>query len=99
MKKFYVIGNNTSKSLSPTIFNYWFKKYKISALYGFVEVKKRNIKKEVNKLLKNKEVVGLNITIPFKQKIMKHTNIISPHAAKINAVNCIKKKRRRCFGV
>ena len=29
MKKAYVIGKNASKSLSPTIFNYWFKKYNI----------------------------------------------------------------------
>ena len=31
MKKAYVIGKNASKSLSPTIFNYWFKKYNINA--------------------------------------------------------------------
>ena len=28
-KKAYVIGTNVSTSLSPEIFNYWFKKYKI----------------------------------------------------------------------
>ena len=38
MKKFYVVGNKTSKSLSPTIFNYWFKKYSIDAKYEFLEL-------------------------------------------------------------
>ena len=38
MKKIYVVGNKTSKSLSPLIFNHWFKKYKINARYAFVEV-------------------------------------------------------------
>ena len=41
MKKFYVIGSQTSKSLSPTIFNYWFKKYKINAEYFYIEVAKQ----------------------------------------------------------
>ena len=27
MKEFFVIGNQTSSSLSPLIFNHWFKKY------------------------------------------------------------------------
>ena len=40
MKKIYVVGNKTSKSLSPLIFNHWFKKYKINASYTFVQVKK-----------------------------------------------------------
>ena len=28
MKIFYVVGSNSSKSLSPVIFNYWFKNIK-----------------------------------------------------------------------
>ena len=38
MKEFFVIGNQTSSSLSPLIFNHWFKKYKIKAKYSYVEV-------------------------------------------------------------
>ena len=45
MKKFYVVGNKSSKSLSPTIFNHWFKKYKINAKYGFLEL---NIKENIS---------------------------------------------------
>ena len=42
MKNFYVVGNNTSKSLSPTIFNYWFKKYKIKARYNYLQLNNKN---------------------------------------------------------
>ena len=70
MKKFYVIGDNVSKSLSPTIFNYWFKKHKINAKYGFVELNTNNFDRRIKQILKDKSVYGLNITIPFKQKIM-----------------------------
>tara|TARA_Y100000766_G_C18818802_1_gene561909 strand:+ start:344 stop:1129 length:786 start_codon:yes stop_codon:yes gene_type:complete len=89
MKKFYVIGSNSSKSLSPTIFNYWFRKYKIKAKYSYLELNKKNFDKEVTKILKNKNTKGLNVTIPFKKQIIKHTNKLDKHSTKINAVNCV----------
>ena len=46
MKKFFVVGNRSSKSLSPLIFNYWFSKYKIKAKYGFIETDMKNFKKK-----------------------------------------------------
>ena len=89
MKKFYVIGSKASTSLSPTIFNYWFKKYKINAKYGFIETNKENFDIKIKKLLKEKNLSGLNITIPFKKTIMKHINVLDTHSKKINAVNCL----------
>ena len=68
-KKAYVIGNNTKKSLSPIIFEHWIKKYNISASYDFIEIEDKNFKGEIEKILKAPQVCGLNITIPFKQKI------------------------------
>ena len=68
MKEFFVIGNQTSKSLSPLIFNHWFKKYKIDAKYKFVEVKKATFEKVLNKKIKNKKVYGFNVTVPYKKK-------------------------------
>ena len=55
MKQFFVIGDKASKSLSPVIFNYWFKKYKVSAHYSFVEVTKENFNKTLTKKLKEKK--------------------------------------------
>ena len=89
MNKYYVVGNAVSRSLSPTIFNYWFKKYKIKASYGFLEIKNKNFNKEIASIINKKETKGLNITIPYKKKIIKHTNILDKHSKKINAVNCI----------
>ena len=51
MKIFYVVGNKASDSLSPLIFNHWFKKYKIDAKYKFAEVKEEDFEKVLNKLL------------------------------------------------
>ena len=91
MKSFYVIGNKSSKSLSPLIFNYWFKKYKIKARYGHIQLSTKNFDKKINQILKEKNTYGLNITIPFKEKIMAHLNSIDKNAQMIGAVNCISK--------
>ena len=90
MKQFFVIGNKASKSLSPTIFNHWFKKYKINANYSFVEVKKENFNKNISKKIKEENICGFNVTIPFKKNILKYIDNKNIHAQKIGAVNCVK---------
>ena len=92
MKKFYVIGNKTSKSLSPTIFNYWFKKYEIKAKYDYIELNKKNFNKKILEILKDKNTYGLNVTIPFKQNIIKYIKKLDKHAKEIKAVNCVTTK-------
>ena len=93
MKKLYVVGNKVSKSLSPTIFNYWFKKYNIKASYGYLQLTEKNFHKKIKEVLKKKDTIGLNITIPFKNKIIKHLGKIDAHAKKIGAVNCVTNKK------
>ena len=89
MKNFFVIGDRASKSLSPLIFNHWFKKYNIQAKYSFLEVTKRNFNREVVKKLNDKKTIGLNVTIPFKKDIIKHLDSKNVHAQNIGAVNCV----------
>ena len=84
MRKYYVVGNKASKSLSPLIFNYWFKKYKIKAKYNYLELNNQNFDSQIKKTIKNKKVRGLNITIPFKQKIFKHIDVLDHNARKIS---------------
>ena len=93
MKKLYVVGNKVSKSLSPTIFNYWFKKYNINANYGYLELTEKNFHKKIKEVLEKKDTLGLNVTIPFKNKIIKHLGKIDVHAKKIGAVNCVTNKK------
>ena len=97
MKKLYVVGDKSSKSLSPTIFNHWFLKYKIKAKYNHIEINKKNFDKKIQKLLREKNLLGLNITTPYKKTIIKYLDDLDSHSKKINAVNCvlfIKGKKR-----
>ena len=89
MKLFFVIGEKTSKSLSPLIFNHWFKKYKIKARYFFIETKKQNFKKIISQTILEKKISGFNITIPYKKTIFNFLDIKNSHAKKIQAVNCV----------
>ena len=93
MKKLYVVGNKVSKSLSPTIFNYWFKKYNIKASYGYLELTEKNFHRKIKEVLEKKDTLGLNVTIPFKNKIINHLGKIDAHAKKIGAVNCVTNKK------
>ena len=89
MKNFFVIGDKASKSLSPLIFNNWYKKYNIQAKYSFLEVTKKNFNTEVVKKLNDKNTQGLNVTTPFKKDIIKYLDNKNVHAKKIGAVNCV----------
>jgi len=71
-KKAYVIGANVSTSLSPVIFEHWFKKYDVDAEYGFIEIKEENFDGEIKYILAKEDLVGLNVTIPFKERIIPH---------------------------
>ena len=97
-KKAYVIGSNTYKSLSPTIFNHWFQKYKIKAEYGYIEIKEENFEKEIKQILEKKDLCGLNITAPYKEKIIPHLSEIDEHSLSIGAVNCVTKTKSKIIG-
>ena len=94
IKKAYVVGSKTSDSLSPLIFNYWFKKLKIKAKYSYKEIKRKNFNKEIEKILKEENVCGLNITIPYKEVMFKKIKKTDQHSKNIGAINCLTKKKQ-----
>ena len=98
IKKAYGIGNNTSKSLSPTIFNYWFKKYNIDAEYSYIEIKEKNFDKEIQPIINNADFCGINITVPYKEKIIPLISEISSDSKKIRAVNSVSNKNNVLVG-
>ena len=70
MKKLFgIIGNPIKHSLSPVLHNYWFKKYNINADYSMIEATNEDLP-EIIKRLKDGTYSGLNVTLPFKQKII-----------------------------
>ena len=88
MKRFFIIGNPISHSLSPTLHNYWFRKYNIEAEYGLLEAKEDEIKNFMKIILK-KEVLGINVTLPYKQKVIPFLSEMVNDAKDSNSVNTI----------
>ena len=87
-KKFAIIGDPVSHSLSPTLHSYWFDKHKIDAEYSLLNIKEEDIKNVVKKI-RNKELYGVNITLPYKQKIIPFVDQLINDAKSTNSVNTI----------
>ena len=88
MKKYFIIGNPISHSLSPTLHNYWLKKYKINAEYKTIKADKKNIS-EIIKKIREKEISGINITLPFKQLVIPFLDKLVNYAKETNSVNTV----------
>lgn len=86
MKKYAVIGEKLSHTLSPQIHKQFFELNKILADYDIVEIEKRNFAKVRQLLL---EYNGVNVTVPYKQEIMQYLDDIHPFAKKVGAVNTV----------
>mgnify|MGYP000017342921 FL=1 len=91
MKKYLVIGNPVEHSLSPKLHNYWISSNKVEAIYGKLQAYDDDLKELCNSI-KNGQINGLNITVPFKKKIIPHLDVLSGHALRTQSVNtvCLK---------
>tara|TARA_B100001057_G_scaffold311641_1_gene311659 strand:+ start:941 stop:1762 length:822 start_codon:yes stop_codon:yes gene_type:complete len=87
-KNFALIGNPIKHSLSPVLHNYWFKKYNIDARYSVIEATENNLA-EIIKKVKDNSLTGINVTLPFKQKIINHIDKIINDAEITGSVNTI----------
>lgn len=88
MAKFGLIGKNIDYSFSRKYFSEKFEKeglphsyenFDLSSLAQFPEI-----------LKKNPDLKGLNVTIPYKERIMAYLDALDAEAEKIGAVNTIK---------
>ena len=87
-KKYGIIGNPIKHSLSPTLHNYWFEKYKIDANYSIIEIENNELPNLINRI-KNKDLIGINITLPYKQKIVPHIDVLINDAEITSSVNTV----------
>ncbi len=79
MKKFLVIGNPIEHSLSPKLHNYWIKKNKLDAFYDKKLLNKDDIDSIIS-LVKNEEITGVNVTVPFKKTVIPFLDELSIEA-------------------
>ena len=97
MKQFAVIGNPIEHSLSPVLHNWVFKSLNIQAEYRKIRLEEKNLS-DIVKKVKNDELDGFNVTIPYKENIMKFLDEINARAESIASVNCIIKSKTKIIG-
>ncbi|PHX62148.1 MAG: shikimate dehydrogenase, partial [Flavobacteriales bacterium] len=87
-RKFGLIGKNISYSFSK---KYFYDKFLNNHFHNceYENYDIENIKEITEIIDKTKGLVGLNVTIPYKESILPFLNKISNNAKKIGAVNCI----------
>lgn len=84
-----LIGNPVSHSLSPIMQNAAIQYLGLDLIYMAIPCKNEDLERVVNSL-KKMNCKGLNITIPFKQKVFDMCSEISPVAKKVKAINTLK---------
>lgn len=82
-KKYGLLGEHLSHSFSPLIH-----KSLADYQYNLYEVEKEDLAQWV----KNNDLAGFNVTIPYKQEIMKYCAEVSPQAQLIGAVNTVVRR-------
>lgn len=97
MKNFLVIGNPIKHSLSPLVHNYWISRDKIPAKYEKKQLDEKQLPQIIEEMRENK-ISGVNITVPFKQKIIPWLDELTEIARATNSVNTLYKKNNKIIG-
>jgi len=97
MKKYLVIGNPITHSLSPKLHNYWIKENNIDAIYEKKQTKESDIEGLISEV-KNEKIHGINVTIPFKKFVIPFLDELTPIANEAQSVNTIYKEKNKVVG-
>ena len=98
MKKYLVIGNPIEHSLSPMIHNYWMRKYNlIDSIYEKRKVEEKNLKDIINEI-REENLVGVNVTVPFKKLIIPFLDELDFTAQETKSVNTLVKIKNKIIG-
>jgi len=93
MKRYGLLGYPLTHSFSKRYFTEKFEKENINSTYQNFEID--TIKKFPEVLKANPQVVGFNVTIPYKEQIIPYLNDLNDSAREIKAVNTIKVSKKK----
>ena len=94
-RKFGLIGKNIDYSFSKKYFSEKFKKENLDCTYSNFDIE--NIS-QIESIIQKNWISGYNVTIPYKQDIIKFLDEIDEVAKAIGAVNTIKKIDNKNIG-
>jgi 3-dehydroquinate dehydratase/shikimate dehydrogenase len=92
-----VIANPVGHSLSPAVHNRAFQARRIDAVYLPFLVEERQLS-DFFQLAARLPVAGFSVTIPHKQRVLRHLDAVDPLARRIGAVNTVYRKQGKLRG-
>lgn len=95
-KAFGLLGKNISYSFSKKYFEEKFKKLFLkNHSYDFIDIAEIDLFQSVTE---NPALIGINVTIPYKQAVIPFLDELSDEALQIGAVNCIRFQNGKKIG-
>lgn len=96
-KIFAIIGYPLKYTISPKVHNAAFEHSGYNARYVALKIPPEYFKKEIMRL-KQSDIAGFNVTIPYKEAIIPLLDGLSCEAKTIGAVNIVVVKKRKFIG-
>jgi shikimate dehydrogenase len=91
--RYCLIGSDTSASVSPEMMNAAFSHLGLAERYFALSLEADQLGEWFGRL-RRAGILGMNVTLPFKTSIIPLLDALDPVAARVGAVNVIKKKKK-----
>jgi len=91
-----IIGWPLTHSYSPYIHNFWLDEYSLKHIYKVFPIEPNKLV-ETFKILKKKDFIGLNVTVPYKEQLIPFVDKLDESAKKIGAINIISRDSKGSF--
>ncbi len=95
LRIYAVTGRPVLHSLSPRIFNSWFRAAGMNAVYTRLAA---GSAEEAVRTARAMKLAGISITSPYKERIMCLLDGADVHASKVGAANCVVPRGNRLWG-
>lgn len=92
-----LLGEKLGHSLSPEIHADLLRQQNICGTYEKYEVSREEIS-HVLEMMKEKNITGMNVTIPYKEVLYRMVDVLDEHAKEIGAVNTVFLKNGVSYG-
>ena len=96
-KSFGILGHNIMYSLSPYIFNTIFKKRGMNSVYAQFDIQYRDLRKFIESI-KLLGISGFNVTVPYKERIIRYLDDLDISAESVGAVNLVVNRKGKLVG-
>lgn len=97
MTRCFIIGHPIAHSRSPLIHGEWLRQHGLDGSYERVDVAPTDLARFFARL-RSGEFAGGNVTVPHKEAVMPHLDVIGPAALAIGAVNTIWREDGKLHG-